>query len=635
MVPVAPRSCRRTPAASALRSPRAWRSISASAGRVAVALSSSPTRAPPPELGDPVPAIAGQQRHRVDHDQLLDLLRFAAAPRSAPAAPQSWTTSLWRPTPSCSRQRSRNADEPVHRVVEPRRIGPVRAPQPGRSIAIDGPPRRMNRASPRSGSGCRGRRRSASRLLRPGGRRPSRRRPLGSSLPQWPAASSETYDDSLPRGGDRRSGLRARSSPSPARPTTSSPIRAARWPTWPSPPGAREPPPRCSAGSATTPGEAGCASASGTSGSTCAGSPPWKAWRRRSPSSPSTASASRRSRSTATGYRRRRGRRRHSTRRWGRRCAGLRLEHPGRRARAGADARGPGGSRASAAGRAVRPEPPRPIAGEDLGEAVALSARPIEGAFWSRGQRSRRRADLPARAGGRRGRHRRRGDPLPARRPSHGGGPSAPTCAVVRGRGRGGVPAGRRGRLAAGRRRRLLRRARGRDRRARLGRRGPPRRCPLPRGGRRACITWGAQPMTAAAAWRRPRRATGAGDPRPAARDVRAAAQPAARPPDRRAGPDGPLPEHQRPQPRPRLRRLRERFPTWEEVRDAPVEEVEEAIRPGGLAQAKAPRIQAILERARRAEPDLDWLGGRPRARSRSTSCSTCPGSGAKPPPAC
>src|SRR3954470_18032319 len=52
--------------------------------------------------------------------------------------------------------------------------------------------------------------------------------------------------------------------------------------------------------------------------------------------------------------------------------------------------------------------------------------------------------------------------------------------------------------------------------------------------------------------------------------------------------------------------RLRERFPSWEEVRDAPVEEVEEAIRPGGLAKQKAPRIQAILERLG-DPPDLDW----------------------------
>jgi endonuclease-3 len=41
--------------------------------------------------------------------------------------------------------------------------------------------------------------------------------------------------------------------------------------------------------------------------------------------------------------------------------------------------------------------------------------------------------------------------------------------------------------------------------------------------------------------------------------------------------------------------RLRERFPAWEAVRDAPVAEVEDAIRPGGLAPTKAPRIQAIL----------------------------------------
>ena len=46
----------------------------------------------------------------------------------------------------------------------------------------------------------------------------------------------------------------------------------------------------------------------------------------------------------------------------------------------------------------------------------------------------------------------------------------------------------------------------------------------------------------------------GAGDPRPPPRDVRAPGERAARPPDRRAGADDPLPEHQRPQPRRRLR---------------------------------------------------------------------------------
>jgi len=42
--------------------------------------------------------------------------------------------------------------------------------------------------------------------------------------------------------------------------------------------------------------------------------------------------------------------------------------------------------------------------------------------------------------------------------------------------------------------------------------------------------------------------------------------------------------------------RLRERFGSWEAVRDAPVEEVEEAIRPGGISKVKSVRIQQILE---------------------------------------
>ncbi|HEY3189279.1 MAG TPA: DNA lyase [Solirubrobacteraceae bacterium] len=41
--------------------------------------------------------------------------------------------------------------------------------------------------------------------------------------------------------------------------------------------------------------------------------------------------------------------------------------------------------------------------------------------------------------------------------------------------------------------------------------------------------------------------------------------------------------------------RLRERFPVWEAVRDAPVDEVEEAIRPGGISKVKSERIQQIL----------------------------------------
>jgi endonuclease-3 len=57
--------------------------------------------------------------------------------------------------------------------------------------------------------------------------------------------------------------------------------------------------------------------------------------------------------------------------------------------------------------------------------------------------------------------------------------------------------------------------------------------------------------------------------------------------------------------------RLRERFPLWEQVRDAPLEEVEEAIRPGGISKVKSRRIQDILRAI--GEPlDLDWLADAP-----------------------
>ena len=46
--------------------------------------------------------------------------------------------------------------------------------------------------------------------------------------------------------------------------------------------------------------------------------------------------------------------------------------------------------------------------------------------------------------------------------------------------------------------------------------------------------------------------------------------------------------------------RLRDRFGSWEQVRDAPNEEVEAAIRPGGISKVKSQRIQEIL----RALPD-------------------------------
>jgi endonuclease-3 len=42
-------------------------------------------------------------------------------------------------------------------------------------------------------------------------------------------------------------------------------------------------------------------------------------------------------------------------------------------------------------------------------------------------------------------------------------------------------------------------------------------------------------------------------------------------------------------------RQLVATFPTWEQVRDAPVEQVAQAIRSGGLANMKAQRIQEVL----------------------------------------
>jgi len=43
--------------------------------------------------------------------------------------------------------------------------------------------------------------------------------------------------------------------------------------------------------------------------------------------------------------------------------------------------------------------------------------------------------------------------------------------------------------------------------------------------------------------------------------------------------------------------RLRARFPTWEAVRDAPLKDLIETVRPAGLAPTKAPRIQEALRR--------------------------------------
>jgi endonuclease-3 len=83
--------------------------------------------------------------------------------------------------------------------------------------------------------------------------------------------------------------------------------------------------------------------------------------------------------------------------------------------------------------------------------------------------------------------------------------------------------------------------------------------------------------------------------------------------------------------------RLRDRFPAWEAVRDAPVDEVEEAIRPGGISKVKSARIKAILEAigetergARLRHPlDLSWMRDAPVAESQAY-LTALPGVGRK-----
>lgn len=59
---------------------------------------------------------------------------------------------------------------------------------------------------------------------------------------------------------------------------------------------------------------------------------------------------------------------------------------------------------------------------------------------------------------------------------------------------------------------------------------------------------------------------------------------------------------------------LKARYPTWQAALDAPVAELAETIRSGGLAQQKAPRIQKALRRilAERGTFSLDFLADLP-----------------------
>jgi endonuclease-3 len=73
--------------------------------------------------------------------------------------------------------------------------------------------------------------------------------------------------------------------------------------------------------------------------------------------------------------------------------------------------------------------------------------------------------------------------------------------------------------------------------------------------------------------------------------------------------------------------RLTESFPTWEAVREAPVAEIEDAIRPGGLAPTKAVRISQILHAI--GDDDLSWLETAPLSEGRDYLCEL-PGVGRK-----
>jgi endonuclease-3 len=59
---------------------------------------------------------------------------------------------------------------------------------------------------------------------------------------------------------------------------------------------------------------------------------------------------------------------------------------------------------------------------------------------------------------------------------------------------------------------------------------------------------------------------------------------------------------------------LRAAFPTWDALAAATASDVEDAIRPGGLAKVKAPRILAVLEEIRDREGgfELSWMEDAP-----------------------
>jgi len=78
-------------------------------------------------------------------------------------------------------------------------------------------------------------------------------------------------------------------------------------------------------------------------------------------------------------------------------------------------------------------------------------------------------------------------------------------------------------------------------------------------------------------------------------------------------------------------RALRDRYPRWHDVLEADPAELVETIRPGGLANQKGPRIQAILRRLDDSPHrlDLSWLAGLTPAQALA-ELTALPGVGAK-----
>ena len=135
----------------ALASREIWRSPSAGGAHEQLA---QPARAP--DAGHPVPAVAGEEGHRVEHHQALDPLGHPPGRAPGRRAPQSWTTRRKRSTPRWSRKRVEE------RAVALDRIGRSRPrlaerPKPGRSGARP-PVRARNGGHSSRTSGRRGRR---------------------------------------------------------------------------------------------------------------------------------------------------------------------------------------------------------------------------------------------------------------------------------------------------------------------------------------------------------------------------------------------------------------------------------------------------------------------------------------------